>query len=508
MSIRRCAIYARISVSAEESVSIARQLEATRQYAASRGWQVVAEFTDDGVSASRNKPEDRAGWRALLDSPEQYDAVIVWKIDRLARKVLDFLHAHEALRDRKAGIVAVEDPVDMTTAQGRAFATLLAVFGEMEAEATRARVKAARRFLVMTGRVPGGTLAYGWRSVPNPDGPGLVLAQDPHHIGFVRGAVERIQRGHSIYSTVQWLDEVGAPLPSASQKSRKRDGWSYTTVERLLRNPVLAGMTAYNPGNTTQTRGEDVLRDSETGLPVVDESIAIMTVSEWRTMVKSLDERDSAQALPRALRSTTSPLLSGLVSCGHCRDDSDEPVRMHRGTTQGRPGYSCRSCYQTITKFEDYVIEEFLRQKGERVRWSLVREVHEGAAAMLPEIEHRLSELTAQLQSTDDEEEADRITGQISNLRSMRREARGAAPVVVQRAVRHTRTFGEDWAEATTPAEQRAVLDDALQSVVVVRGRVGRGLDRNRLSFHWNSPEDLGPIEAPDDETLARWAEG
>ncbi|WP_256939388.1 recombinase family protein [Arthrobacter sp. BF1] len=507
MSTRRCVIYARISVSAEESVSIARQLEAARQYAASRGWQVVAEFTDDGVSASRNKPEDRAGWRALLDSSERYDAVIVWKIDRLARKVLDFLNAHEALRARNAGIVAVEDPVDMTTAQGRAFATLLAVFGEMEAESTRARVKAARRFLVRAGRVPGGTLPYGWRSVPNPDGPGLVLAQDPDRVGYVRSAVERTLRGDSIYSTVQWLDEVNAPLPSASQNRRTRKGWSYTTVERLLRNPVLAGMTAYNPGNTTGVRGEDVLRDTETGLPVVDESVAIMPVSEWRGMVKNLDERDSAQAIPRALKATTSPLLSGLIRCGVCRTAEGDSVRMHRGTVQGRHGYSCPKCHQTISKMEDFIISEFLRMKGERLRWSVVEEVHEGGAALLPEIEQRLSELSVQLQATDDDDEAERLTVQMSSLRQLRRDSRSKNPVREWRAVRGEQTFGEDWADAVDHEDRRAVLDDALESIEVVRGRVGRGLDTSRLTFNWKLPEDMGPIAVPDDATLAEWAE-
>jgi len=51
------------------------------------------------------------------------------------------------------------------------------------------------------------------------------------------------------------------------------------------------------------------------------------------------------------------------------------------------------------------------------------------------------------------------------------------------------------------------VLDDALEAVWVVRGRTGRGLDPSRLIFGWRMPEDLGPIEAPDDETLANWAE-
>ena len=136
---RRCVLYARISVTKEESVSVERQLEAGRKLADARGWEVVGEFVDDGVSATANRPEDRAGWRALLRTPD-FDAVVIWKVDRLSRKVLDFLHVDQILQARGAGLIAVEDPIDMTTPMGRAFATILAVFGEMEAAAISARV--------------------------------------------------------------------------------------------------------------------------------------------------------------------------------------------------------------------------------------------------------------------------------------------------------------------------------------------------------------------------------
>jgi len=406
---RRCVIYVRISVSADESVSLDRQIEAGEQYAAARGWQVVEVFRDDGVSASKNRPEDRAGWSALLASPQRFDSVVIWKVDRLARRVLDFLHADAALRERKAGIVAVEDPVDMTTAQGRGFATMLAVFGEMEAAAISARVKAARSFLVREGRVVGGTVVYGWRSVPNPDGAGLVLAQDPDRIGYVRGMVERVLRRDSIYSVVQWLDEAGAPTPTG------KGDWVYSTVERILRNPVLAGMTPFNPNLVSRARGPEVLRD-ENGLPHVDASVAIMPVSDWRAMVKKLDERDSGKALPRAMRAKTSGLLSGLVYCGEHLDADGNGTRMYRGTTQGRPGYSCPVCHMTITNFEDAVVAEFLRAKGERVRWSVVTDVIEGGAAMLPEIEQRLDELADAIRQATGREAREHLQTQQANL--------------------------------------------------------------------------------------------
>lgn len=457
-------------------------------------------FRDDGVSATHNKPEDRAGWRALLDSSETFDAVIVWKVDRLARRVLDFLHADEALQARGAGIVAVEQTIDMTTPEGRGFATMLAVFGEMEAAAMSARVRAARSHLGRSGRVVGGTVPYGWRSVPNSDGPGLVLERDPDRIGYVRGMADRTLAGLSIYSTVQWLDEVGAPTPTG------KGSWVYSTVERVLRHPVLAGMTPFNPGNGTKVRGTDLLR-GEDGLPVVDESVGIMPVAQWRAMVKNLDERDTAQSRPVALRAKTSGMLSGLVYCG---EHDGEAVRMWRGTIQGRPGYYCPACHHAISNFEHVVVEEFLQQKGERVRWSVVEEVHEGGTAVLPEIELRLAELGTALQATDDDDEADDLTEKISTLRTLRREARQQSPAVRHVPTRHTQHFGEDWAEAETDQERRAILGDAIEHLWITRGRPGRRTDaqlRARLTFDWRMPDDLGPVESPDDATLASWSE-
>ena len=168
---RRCVLYARLSVTREESVSIARQLASCRSYARARGWQVIGEFVDDGVSATANRPEERRGWGSLLRC-EGFDAVVIWKVDRLARRVIDFLRADEALQARGAGLVAVDDPIDMTSPQGRAFAVMLAVFGEMETEAMRARVRAARSRLLKVGRFAGGGIPYGYTSVPSPNDPG------------------------------------------------------------------------------------------------------------------------------------------------------------------------------------------------------------------------------------------------------------------------------------------------------------------------------------------------
>lgn len=485
---KRCVIYARISVSLEASVSIERQVQAATQYAAARGWSVVGTFLDDGVSATHNKPERRPGWRKLLDCKEKYDAVVVLKVDRLARRVVDFLLAHEALAARGAAVVCVEQPIDMTTAQGRAFAQMLAVFAELEAAEISARVAGARQHLLRSGRVPGGTVPYGWRSVRNTEAPGYRLEQDPDRIDWVRGMVERAEAGDTLYSIQQWLDDVGAPTPTG------KGSWVYTTVERILRHPLLAGMTPYNPGNKRQERGADVLRDAD-GLPVADEGLAVMPLERWRAMVRALDGRSSPQARPRSMKGKSSPLLSGLVWCEPCDQ------RMFRGIRGGKVSYSCPLCHQTITNFEAVVVAEFLRQKGERVRWTRVEEVRNDSAALLPEIEQRLAELTGKLAATDDDDAAADLTEKIARLRAVRREAKSTADVVL-REVEPAGWFADAWHAAETVEKQREVLGDAFHRLYVRRGGTGRQTDATRLArlrFDWKVPEDLGPLPAPED---------
>ena len=179
--------------------------------------------------------------------------------------MIDFLHADETLQARGAAIVCVEQSIDMTTGEGRAFAQMLAVFGEMEASAISSRIMAARAHLISQGRVAGGLQPYGWRTVPHPDGPGRVRGQDPERIEWVRGMAERVLRGDTVYSIQTWLNAAGAPAPRARQPGRP---WGYSSVDILMRNPVLAGMFPIHSRNQYGPDGPEVRRDDD-GQPIV-----------------------------------------------------------------------------------------------------------------------------------------------------------------------------------------------------------------------------------------------
>lgn len=510
---KRAVLYLRLSQSNEQSVSIDRQRRRATDYAKSKGWTVAGEFVDDGVSASKNAPEDRLGWRAMTAAADSWDVVIVWKLDRAVRRISNFWDTHRWLDDRGKALASVEENLDMTTTIGQMLAGLLAGFAQMEAEAISARVTGARAHLLANGRWPGGRAPYGWRIVDNPDGKGKVVVQDPDTIGVVKQIVERTLAGHSIHSTAKLLTEQGVPTYTGGAR------WAYNTVYGLLHHPLLAGLVPANPGRASapatkdsKGRGDGVVL-GDNGLPLVHEHLAVMPVGRWRAMVAHLDDPAvDPRRMPRAQRASTSGLLSGLVFCGD--DSHDEPLRMWRGTKKSVKGtsYSCsgpEGCNQTLSSIDDLVVGAFLRERGDLMHLDLVEEVVEGAAAEYAEATVRLQELSGRLALASGEE-FDALVAEIGGLKALQAKASALPSRVEWRQVGDgvTRTFAEDWERAgDDDEERRRVLGHALDRVVVTRGRKGEWTDASklaRMTFEWRP---MGEVGTPPDKVLAAWAE-
>ncbi len=458
------------------------------------------------------KPEARPGWRAILDAPQKYDAVIVWKTDRLARRVLDFLHADESLQARGAGLVAVEDPIDMTTAQGRAFATILAVFAEMEAAAISARVAASRPTLLKQGRRAGVRPPYGWMHVPNPDGPGKVIAHDPERIGYVVKAADMILAGESLAAVARFLSEEGAPRRARKNRTEENH-WPHARVEDLLRNPTLAGMTPYNPGRKPGERGSGVLRYEASdlkagddaglvGLPVVFEDVAMMTTDDFRLLQARLDERKVPGGRPRIGK--VESLLSGVLACSGCGKN------LHRrGTSDGCQNKSCPGRVAVNREqVEEAVERHFLATVGDLPVIDVV-EVAPEEGPRVGDLEEAIREASAALALAETNDEEADVLARVRDLKRRLREAKDAAPVVEEPTVVEYdagETFAQVWNAKETPNERRALLGRALLSITVApptgRGRYATPTN-DRLDYRWREDNVLidyvgGDLGGPD----------
>lgn len=137
IEVHRVALYARVST-ADQTTNTA-QLEALRDYAAKRGWEVVHAVAEVG-SGAKVRPKREALLKAIRR--REVDAVLVYKLDRWGRSLADLVTTLEELTELGVAFVSLSDSIDMTTSSGRAFSGMLSVFAAFERDLIRDRVRA------------------------------------------------------------------------------------------------------------------------------------------------------------------------------------------------------------------------------------------------------------------------------------------------------------------------------------------------------------------------------
>jgi putative DNA-invertase from lambdoid prophage Rac len=136
-AVVRAGLYARVSTHDQHTLPM--QLAAMREFVRKRGWKIAVEVKDVGSGVSlRQKREE------LLDLARrrQIDLVVVWRLDRWGRSLVDLVNTLQELSALKVGFVSLSEALDLTTPSGRALAGMLAVFAEFERDILRDRVKA------------------------------------------------------------------------------------------------------------------------------------------------------------------------------------------------------------------------------------------------------------------------------------------------------------------------------------------------------------------------------
>ena len=135
----RVALYVRVSTHDQQTLPL--QLEALREYALRRHWQIVREVSEVASGAATAKRPQR---EALLQDAKRrhVDAILVWRLDRWSRSVADLVNSLAELEAVGVAFVSVTEALDLTTPAGRAMVAMVAVFAQFEREILRERVKA------------------------------------------------------------------------------------------------------------------------------------------------------------------------------------------------------------------------------------------------------------------------------------------------------------------------------------------------------------------------------
>jgi len=139
----RCALYARVSTSNGQQ-DPEMQLRELREYCERRGWKIASEYVDHGISGSKDSRP--ALNRLMIDAKRrEFDAVLVWKIDRWGRSLKHLVTSLADLDAVGIAFVSLRDNLDLTTPSGRLMMQLLGAMAEFERALIQERVKAGLR---------------------------------------------------------------------------------------------------------------------------------------------------------------------------------------------------------------------------------------------------------------------------------------------------------------------------------------------------------------------------
>jgi site-specific DNA recombinase len=243
----RCLIYLRVSTAeqaerdlTEEGFSIPAQRGACLRHIREQGWQLVDEYTDRGESArSVDRPQLQAMLGRVIEQRD-VDAVVVHKVDRLARNIEDHVAIRAALRRCNVTLVSVSEKLE-ETASGRLVEGIHALMAEFYSANLAAEVKKGMVQKAKMGGYPQ-QAPIGYRNVREAVGHRSVarIVPDPERAPMVKLAFE-------LYATGEFTQEhLLEELRSRGLTNRAGRPITLTGVEWLLSNKLYMGVVSWN----------------------------------------------------------------------------------------------------------------------------------------------------------------------------------------------------------------------------------------------------------------------
>ena len=240
----RCAIYTRKS--SEEGLeqdfnSLDAQYGACSAYVASQaseGWVLLKDRYDDG-GLSGGTLERPALQRLLTDiAAGKVDIVVVYKVDRLTRSLLDFARLVEALDKAGTSFVSITQSFNTTTSMGRLTLNMLLSFAQFEREVTAERIRDKLVASKARGMWMGGTPPLGYE----PNGRSLAIVEE--HADLVRLIFQLYPDLGTVRAVCDELDRRGIVKPIRLSKAGKQHGgrpFGRGELYALLSNPIYIG---------------------------------------------------------------------------------------------------------------------------------------------------------------------------------------------------------------------------------------------------------------------------
>ena len=216
-------IYARYSSDNQREESIEGQLRECSEFAERKGYTVINTYADRAISGKKadNRPQFM---QMIADSRQrQFEAVIVWKIDRFSRDKYDSVFYKNALMKNGVSVISAKEPID-DTPEGQLMESIFEGFSVYFIKDLSAKVSRGMTENVLKGKFNGGTVTFGYKIDKNRH-----FVPDPVNAPVVRDVFERYASGENSKDILKSLTDRGVT-------NRYGKSPSYNFITHLLNN--------------------------------------------------------------------------------------------------------------------------------------------------------------------------------------------------------------------------------------------------------------------------------
>lgn len=335
LSNQKCALYVRVSTHWQidkDSLPVQREdLINYAKYALNIDKYEI--FEDAGYSA---KNTDRPAFQQMMARLRtgEFSHLVVWKIDRISRNLLDFAEMYAEIKKLGITFVSKNEQFDTSNAMGEAMLKIILVFAELERNMTSERVTAVMLARASNGQWNGGKVPYGY-DYDKETGTFSIDEAEASVINMIYDTYERVQ---SLLAVARTLNEKGI-LP------RSGTPWNPTTISTMLKNPFYTGAYRYNYHDESKSGGNTsnkFLKPKDDWILVQDHHPAIIPAERQERVCAILeDNRRSNKRSSKTYVRKNTHIFAGVLYCGYCGSQMQSTVDRERADGYRPSIYAC-----------------------------------------------------------------------------------------------------------------------------------------------------------------------
>ncbi len=312
-NLRKVALYVRVSTTYQvEKDSLPMQREDLINYAKYvLNIDKYEVFEDAGYSA---KSTERPAYQQMMSRlrDREFSHLLVWKIDRISRNLIDFSEMYNELKKLGVTFVSKNEQFQTDTPMGEAMLKIILVFAELERKMTSERVSSVMISRANKGQWNGGKVPYGYD---------YDKTTKEFTINPVEAAV--VERMFTMYETCPSLLAIARELNSEGITTKSGIAWTPVTVSRLLHNIFYTGAYRYNRlcesngANKTPTferKQEDWVIYQNHHPAIIDKARQDRVLEKLASQKRGGWEMDRGKSYMRK----NVHIFAGLISCGVC----------------------------------------------------------------------------------------------------------------------------------------------------------------------------------------------